>query len=216
MFTGIIEELGQVRFLQKGDKSAKISLKAKIVNQDIAIGDSVATNGVCLTIIEYSKEHIVAEVMNETLERTSIGSLKTDDKVNLERALRLDSRLGGHIVTGHVDGTGKIVSKKKEGIAQLIDISYPENLAKYLAPKGSVAIDGISLTVVSAEDNYLRVSVIPHSIQMTTLGFKNVGDIVNIEIDVLARYIERIYGFQNNKKEKSRISEEFLIENGFM
>lgn len=216
MFTGIIEELGKVISIQKSDKSARISLQASLVNKDISIGDSIATNGVCLTIIEFSADKIVAEIMNETLERTSIGALKTKDKVNLERALRLDSRLGGHIVTGHVDGVGKIISIKKEGIAQLIDITYPKELSKYLAKKGSVAIDGISLTVVFVEESFFRISLIPHSLDMTTLGFKKEGDPVNIEIDVLARYIERIYSFKNEEEGESRISKSFLIENGFI
>ncbi len=216
MFTGIIEELGAVKKLDKANQSAKISISAELINQDLRVGDSVAVNGVCLTIIDFSHNHIVAEVMYETLDATAIGGLRVNEKVNLERALRPDSRMGGHIVTGHVDGTGKIASKKAEGIAWIFDIEFPRDLSRYIAKKGSVAIDGISLTVVSVEDNVLRLSLIPHSISMTTLGFKKEGDLVNIEIDVLARYIERLFQTKNKEEGKSKLSESFLAEHGFM
>lgn len=216
MFTGIIEEAGKVNLINKDTKSAKINIQAKLVVEDLNVGDSVAVNGVCLTIIEFSKNHIVAEVMHETLEKTSIKILKNGDLVNLERAMKADGRFGGHIVTGHVDGIGKILSKKKDGIAEIIDISYPPEIAKYIAKKGSVAIDGISLTVVDVNESYFRLSLIPHSLKMTTLGFKMPGDIVNIEIDVLARYIERLFDSKNKMKEKPEISKSFLFENGFI
>jgi len=216
MFTGIIEELGKVNLIEKNAKSAKIKILADKVNKDLSIGDSVAVNGVCLTIIEFSNNYITAEIMHETLERSSMKTLKPGDRVNLERALRADGRLGGHIVTGHVDGVGKILSKRKEGIAEVIDISYPQEIGKYIAQKGSVAIDGISLTVVDIKDEFFRLSLIPHSLSMTTLGFKKSDDIVNIEIDVLARYIERLFSSKNNMEGKSDISTSFLVENGFM
>lgn len=216
MFTGIIEEAGKVKKIQKESSSAKIKIEASVVTEDLKIGDSVAVNGVCLTIIEFTLKEITAEIMHETLERSSMKNAKPGDKVNLERALRVDSRLGGHIVTGHVDGTGKIISKTKDGIAEIFDISYPSEIGKYLAKKGSVAVDGISLTIVDVNKDYFRLSIIPHSLKMTTLGFKKPGDIVNLEIDVLARYIERLFSSKNLTEGKPGLSTSFLVENGFM
>jgi riboflavin synthase len=216
MFSGIIEESGKVIIINKDSKSAKIEIEAGLVTEDLNIGDSVAVNGVCLTIVEFSKKHLTAEVMHETLEKTSIRTLKPGDVVNLERALKADGRFGGHIVTGHVDGTGTILVKRKEGIAEIFDIAYPLELKKYIAKKGSVAIDGISLTVVEINNDYFKLSLIPHSLKMTTLGFKKAGDIVNIEIDVLARYIENLFTTKHKEERKPDISEKFLIENGFM
>jgi riboflavin synthase len=216
MFTGIIEEAGKVKIIQKESSSAKIKIEASIVTEDLKIGDSVAVNGVCLTIIEFTPKEITAEIMHETLEKSSIKNAKPGDKVNLERALRVDSRLGGHIVTGHVDGTGKIISKTKDGIAEIFDISYPSEIGKYLAKKGSVAVDGISLTIVDVKKDFFRLSLIPHSLNMTTLGFKKPGDIVNLEIDILARYIERLFSSKNLTEGKPGLSTSFLVENGFM
>ena len=216
MFTGIIEEAGKVKIIQKESSSAKIKIEASVVTEDLKIGDSVAVNGVCLTIIEFTPKEITAEIMHETLEKSSIKNAKPGEKVNLERALRVDSRLGGHIVTGHVDGTGKIISKTKDGIAEIFDISYPSEIGKYLAKKGSVAVDGISLTIVDVNKDFFRLSLIPHSLKMTTLGFKKTGDIVNLEIDVLARYIERLFSSKNLTEGKPGLSTSFLVENGFM
>ena len=216
MFTGIIEEAGKVKIIQKESSSAKIKIEASVVTEDLKIGDSVAVNGVCLTIIEFTPKEITAEIMHETLEKSSIKNAKPGEKVNLERALRVDSRLGGHIVTGHVDGTGKIISKTKDGIAEIFDISYPSEIGKYLAKKGSVAVDGISLTIVDVNKDFFRLSLIPHSLKMTTLGFKKTGDIVNLEIDVLARYIERLFSSKKLTEGKPGLSTSFLVENGFM
>lgn len=216
MFTGIVEELGKVILIEKNTKSAKIKISVELVTEDLKIGDSVAVNGVCLTIINFSPTHITAEIMMETLEKTSMRSIRSGDRVNLERALRVDDRLGGHIVSGHVDGIGKIISKKNDGIAEVFDISYPPEVKKYLAKKGSVAIDGISLTIVEVKSDYFRLSLIPHSLNNTTLGFKKSGDIVNIEIDVLARYIERLFSTKKFEEREPEISKDFLIENGFM
>ena len=216
MFTGIIEELGKVILIEKKPKSARIKISAKLVTEDLHIGDSVAVNGVCLTIIDFSSIHLTAEIMHETLERTSMRNLKSGDSLNLERALRADGRLGGHIVSGHIDGVGKIISKKMDGIAEVFDISYPPEIGKYLTKKGSVAIDGISLTIVDVKDDFFRLSLIPHSLKSTTLGFKKPGDIINIEIDVLARYIEKLFSSKKNEERKPGMSESFLIENGFM
>lgn len=216
MFTGIIEELGKVKKLEKTEKSAQIMIQASLVNQDLQIGDSIAVNGVCLTIVAFTPQQITAQVMAETLTRTTLGMLKPGDQVNLERALTLSTRLGGHLVSGHVDGTGKIMRIRQEGIAQVITISYPQELDKYLAIKGSVAIDGISLTLVGARDGELQLSLIPHSLDMTTLGFKKPGDWVNIEIDLLARYLERLLEAKKEEKKEGPINAAFLAENGFL
>ncbi len=216
MFTGIIEELGQVKEIKKENKSAKIKIAAKLIPQDLKLGDSVAVNGVCLTIVSFSSQDLTAEVMAETLDKSSLGLLRAGERVNLERALRADSRFGGHIVSGHVDGRGQILSVKEEGIAQVFKISYPKELAPYLAKKGSVAVDGISLTLVDVLDDYFIISLIPHSLDMTTLGFKREKDLVNLEIDILARYIERLLQVKNTEKEKPALTESFLLENGFI
>lgn len=216
MFTGIIEELGQVKEIKKENKSAKIKIAAKLIPQDLKLGDSVAVNGVCLTIVSFSSQDLTAEVMAETLDKSSLGLLRAGERVNLERALRADSRFGGHIVSGHVDGRGQILSVKEEGIAQVFKISYPRDLAPYLAKKGSVAVDGISLTLVDVLDDYFIISLIPHSLDMTTLGFKREKDLVNLEIDILARYIERLLQVKNTEKEKPALTESFLLENGFI
>lgn len=216
MFTGIIEELGQVKEIKKENKSAKIKIAAKLIPQDLKLGDSVAVNGVCLTIVSFSSQDLTAEVMAETLDKSSLGLLRAGERVNLERALRADSRFGGHIVSGHVDGRGQILSVKEEGIAQVFKISYPKELAPYLAKKGSIAVDGISLTLVDVLDDYFIISLIPHSLDMTTLGFKREKDLVNLEIDILARYIERLLQVKNTEKEKPALTESFLLENGFI
>lgn len=216
MFTGIIEELGQVKEIKKENKSAKIKIAAKLIPQDLKMGDSVAVNGVCLTIVSFSSQDLTAEVMAETLDKSSLGIVRAGERVNLERALRADSRFGGHIVSGHVDGLGEILSVEEEGIAQIFKISYPPELAAYLAKKGSVAVDGISLTLVDVLDDYFILSLIPHSLDMTTLGFKREGDQVNLEIDILARYIERLFTVKNKEKDKPALTESFLLENGFI
>jgi riboflavin synthase len=192
MFTGIVEELGQLKRIKSGSKSAFLEIKAKQVLQDVKIGDSIAVNGVCLTVTGFQQDWFTADVMAETLNKTNLGRLRSGERVNLERALRLSDRLGGHIVSGHIDGVGTITSQRVVDIAVLTEIAAPPQILKYVIAKGSIAIDGISLTVVELTPSAFTVSLIPHTAKLTTLGFKKAGDWVNLEGDVLGKYVERL------------------------
>ncbi|MEL7564494.1 MAG: riboflavin synthase, partial [Dehalobacterium sp.] len=185
MFTGLVEELGRVRSIARGHSSAQITLSSDKVLDGINIGDSIAVNGVCLTVINYGKEYFQADIMWETMKKSSLGDLKVDDRVNLERALRLGDRLGGHLVSGHIDGVGAIINQQVVGIALVTEIRAPEAVLKYMINEGSVAVDGISLTVAEVRKDSFLVSLIPHSAKVTTLGFKKKGDMVNLEGDLI-------------------------------
>lgn len=214
MFTGIIEEIGVIKGIERTSKSCKLTINAEKIIDDCKIGDSIAVNGACLTVTGRSNNSFTADVMAETLRRTNLEYLKIGDKVNLERSLRPSDRFGGHIVAGHVDDVGKIVSLVPEGIATLMTISVSTNITKYIAVKGSICVDGVSLTVTNATNSSFQVSLIPFTKEMTILGLKHVGDIVNIEVDMLARYVERILSAYN--VEKNSIDEQFLKEHGFV
>lgn len=222
MFTGLVEELGVVRGVARGADSARIHIDAKIILEDIKTGDSIAVNGVCLTAVEYDRSRFAADVMAETLAKTNLAALKPGDRVNLERALKLGDRLGGHLVSGHIDGVGTVTRKERHDIATLITIAAPPGVMKYIIKKGSVAIDGTSLTVVDLSDGSFKVSLIPHTAHMTTLGFKKTGDTVNLEGDLVGKYIERLINF-GGKEAADRpmgtgggITLEFLARKGFM
>ena len=218
MFTGIIEEVGTVISVQKGAASSFIEIKAETVLSDVHLGDSIAVNGVCLTVISFSSASFRADVMNETLSRSSLGSLKQGSPVNLERAMAADGRFGGHIVSGHIDGTGIISKTEREDNAVWYTIKAPEKLMRYIVEKGSIAIDGISLTVAKAGREEFAVSVIPHTMQETTLATKGAGQIVNLENDVVGKYIERFLEWGKEIKpeeEKSGITMEFLANAGY-
>ncbi|MFZ5646521.1 MAG: riboflavin synthase [Bacillota bacterium] len=221
MFTGLVEELGFVRGVARGADSARIHIDARKILDGMKMGDSIAVNGVCLTSVEFDRGHFSADVMAETLSKTNLAFLKPGDRVNLERALRLGDRLGGHLVSGHVDGVGTITRREKHDIATLITISAPPQVMKYIIKKGSVAIDGTSLTVVDFSEGSFQVSLIPHTAHMTTLGFKKVGDSVNLEGDLVGKYIERLINFKDGegtdkpRKTGGGITLEFLAERGF-
>lgn len=215
MFTGIIEELGIVRRLERGSDSCFISIQANQVLGDVQLGDSIAVNGVCLTVTSFDKEHFTADMMAETLAKTNLKDLSTGQRVNLERAVRLGDRMGGHLVQGHVDAVGIISSQQRVDIARILRINAPDEILKYLVAKGSVAIDGISLTVVEVLYDSFTVSIIPHTAQKTTLGFKNPGDTVNLEADIIGRYVEKLLK-RSEGKNKSVLSPEFLAEHGFL
>ena len=193
MFTGIIEEVGMLKELSIGNGFGVMEIKCSRVLEDTKIGDSIATNGVCLTVREKSSDSFKAEVMGETLAKSNLGSLKVGDKLNLERALRLSDRLGGHIVSGHIDGVGKIVSIKEERDGTWFTISAPKDVLKYIIYKGSIGIDGISLTVADVTDEVFKVSVIPHTIENTILIDKQINSKVNLECDLIGKYIRKIY-----------------------
>ena len=217
MFTGIIEELGTVKAVKKGAKSAVLSIEASKIFDDIHLGDSIAVNGVCLTVTEYSGNIFKADVMNETLMRSSLGSLKTGSKVNLERAMAANGRFGGHIVSGHIDGTGVISDLTKDDIAVWVTIKTTPEILRLIVEKGSIAIDGISLTVARVSEIDFAVSIIPHTGANTTLLMKSKGDVVNLENDITGKYIEKLLGLTKEQKTKSesKITREFLTKYGF-
>ncbi len=219
MFTGIIEETGIVKEITRGSKSATLRIQATKVLEETHIGDSISTNGICLTVVAQNNNSFTVEVMAETLRKTNLNKLSPGNKVNLERALKLSDRLGGHLVSGHIDGTGIITSIVKEDIARIIKIKTTSELLKYIIPKGSVALDGISLTVVSVADSFFTVSVIPHTASGTTLLRKDIGETVNIETDMIAKYTEQLLFYRENKstdkEKKGSINMEFLNKNGF-
>ncbi len=221
MFTGIVEEIGIVKSIIKSARSIKITITADKVLTNSELGDSIAVNGVCLTVTSFGKNSFSADVMPESMSKTNMGGLKSGDKVNLERALTLSSRLGGHIVSGHIDSTGKIVDMKKDDNATKVTITACEKVMKYIISEGSVALDGVSLTVAHLGENDFTVSLIPHTSQVTTLLTKKVGDLVNIENDVIGKYVEKLLGFTTNnrsdgkEKQKSLIDIDFLHKNGF-
>lgn len=221
MFTGIIEEIGRVENIIKGEKSSRIRIKADKVLENTKLGDSISTNGVCLTVNHLGKNIFEADVMAETMRRSKLGDLKVGSLVNLERALQLSTRLGGHMVSGHIDGVGIIQSATKEDNAVWLTISTEPNLLKYIVEKGSIAIDGISLTVVSVDNLAFRVSIIPHTASETTLLSMKPGDTVNLECDIIGKYIEKLFdpslsNYARKDIRKESLTEGFLIENGFI
>ena len=215
MFTGIVEELGTIRSIRRGAASAVLSIGAEAVLSDLRIGDSVAVNGVCLTATGVDGSGFTADVMHETLQRSSLGALGPGSRVNLERAMAADGRFGGHIVSGHIDGTGTIAERRRDDNAVWYTVSASPALLRYIVEKGSVAIDGISLTVASVEADRFSVSVIPHTAAVTVLGRKRPGDIVNLETDIIGKYVEKLLRPAEDTAPKGGISLEFLMENGF-
>jgi riboflavin synthase len=192
MFTGIVEELGTVEALLDQGDAVRLTVRGPHVTLDAALGDSIAVNGCCLTVAERDQETFTADVMRETLEKTSLGDLTPGARVNLERAVTPQTRLGGHIVQGHVDGTGQVRRRTPSEHWEVVEVSLPAAIARYLVPKGSVTVDGISLTVVDVHPDSFTVSLIPETLARTTLGFKQAGDRVNLEVDVIAKYVERL------------------------
>ncbi|WP_030450359.1 riboflavin synthase [Herbidospora cretacea] len=192
MFTGIVEELGEVVAVDPLPQAARLAFRGALVTQDARHGDSIAVNGVCLTVVAVDGDVFTVDVMQETLDRSSLGALKPGSPVNLERAVRADQRLGGHIVQGHVDGTGVIVRREPDEHWEVVTISLPADLARYVVHKGSITVDGVSLTVASVSGEEFTVSLIPTTLALTTLGRKVAGDPVNLEADVIAKYVEKL------------------------
>ena len=238
MFTGIIEEIGEIKSIKRGAKSATLTIQGSVVTKDSNIGDSIAVNGVCLTATTISGNTFTADVMAETMRRSSLGDLSTGSKVNLERAMAANGRFGGHIVSGHIDGCGTIRSFVREDNAVWVTIDSPASILKYIIEKGSIAIDGISLTVAYVDDTCFKVSIIPHTAGETTLLMKKPGDTVNLENDVIGKYVEKLLGLngsasatvvdtnetslshtrnaRHGQAGKSNIDADFLMKNGFM
>lgn len=216
MFTGIIEEIGVMKSIKKGSDSAVITIGARKVLEDIHLGDSIAMNGVCLTVTSFDHNSYSVDVMHETLNRTNLGQLKSGSRVNLERAMAANGRFGGHIVAGHCDGTGVITAMEKDDNAIWVNISCQKAILKYIVEKGSITIDGISLTVARVDDKSFAVSVIPHTGSNTTLLEKKAGDTVNLETDILGKYVEKLLNYQKEEEEKpSSITMDFLRQHGF-
>ncbi len=212
MFTGIVEEIGTVCEVKRNGNNSYIRIIAEKVLSDVHIGDSIAVNGVCLTVTRHDGNVFQADVMNETLNRSSLGSLRNSSKVNLERAMSAQGRFGGHIVSGHIDGTGKITDIKNDGIAIWYTISAKPEIMRYIVEKGSVAIDGISLTVARVTENNFSVSIIPHTAEQTILSLKKIGDIVNLENDIIAKYVEKLIV----PPKKKGVTLELLAQTGFI
>ncbi|WP_297132619.1 riboflavin synthase [Terrisporobacter sp.] len=215
MFTGIIEEVGKVVSIKKGAKSSILTIQGRKIFEDLKIGDSVAVNGVCLTVTSFSKNIFIADVMNETLIRSSLGDLSDGSLVNLERAMAANGRFGGHIVSGHIDGTGRIIKVQRDDNAVWYTITTSDNLMKYIVEKGSIAIDGISLTVAKVDCKSFSVSIIPHTAKETVLSHRSVGDNVNLENDIIGKYVDKLINLGDKKKIESNITKEFLMKNGY-
>ncbi len=194
MFTGIVEELGHVVAVEELGDACRFRLRGPLVTEGARHGDSIAVNGVCLTVVDTADSEFTADVMAETLKRSSLGALRPGSRVNLERPMALGGRLGGHLVQGHVDGTGTIVERAPAEHWEIVTISLPAELSRYVVEKGSITVDGISLTVVDAAADHFTVSLIPTTLALTTLGIKQPGDPVNLEVDVVAKYVERMLG----------------------
>ncbi|SMF26035.1 riboflavin synthase [Streptomyces sp. Amel2xC10] len=192
MFTGIVEELGEVTAVENLGDASRFRLRGPVVTDGAKHGDSIAVNGVCLTVVEHEGDEFTADVMAETLDRSSLGALGVGSRVNLERPTAVGDRLGGHIVQGHVDGTGEILARTPSENWEIVKISLPAGLARYVVEKGSITVDGISLTVVEAGAEHFTVSLIPTTLALTTLGLKQPGDPVNLEVDIVAKYVERL------------------------
>lgn len=215
MFTGLVEEIGVVEAISKSTKSARITIKATTVLQGTKLGDSICTNGVCLTVTSFSGNKFTVDVMAETMRRSNLNNISIGEEVNLERALRVGDRLGGHMVSGHIDGMGTISNFEKEDNAVWVTIATSEEILKYIVQKGSIAIDGVSLTVAYVDSEVFKVSIIPHTKDMTTLLRKKVGHMVNLECDVIGKYVEKLLGAKEQAPVKKGIDFNFLSENGF-
>ncbi|HET6365308.1 MAG: riboflavin synthase [Nitrospirota bacterium] len=211
MFTGIIEEMGSVKALRREAGSARLTISASTVLGSTALGDSICVNGVCLTVVDMGRSEFSADVAYETLKVTDLGELQGGQKVNLERALQLSARIGGHLVTGHVDAVGRIRDKRQEGNSWRLFIETPETALRYIIKKGSVAVDGISLTVADVDKTGFSIAMIPHTAKLTTLGFKSVGDSVNLETDIIGKYVERLL----SGRVEGGMNLEFLKGHGF-
>lgn len=214
MFTGLIEEIGLIDKVVSTNEGGQLIIQAKTIQEGSKLGDSIAVNGVCLTVTNLTKTSFTADVMPETLRRSNLGKLQKGSPVHLERAMSANGRFGGHMVSGHIDGLGTICAKKQEGNAIRLYVTAHETLLAQIIEKGSIAIDGVSLTVISVDTKQFSVGIIPHTSTQTTLLHKNIGDELNLETDVIAKYIQRFLHTNETKKEKP-LTLDFLRENGF-
>ncbi|RKD24380.1 riboflavin synthase subunit alpha [Ammoniphilus oxalaticus] len=213
MFTGIVEEKGVLKAVHRGENWMVLTIEAATVLEDVGLGDSIAVNGVCLTVTSFTTTSFTVDVMPETFEKTNLSSISIGAPLNLERAMAADGRFGGHFVSGHVDGTGTVASIKPLGNAVVYEIKAEETLLYYMIPKGSITIDGISLTLLDVNNQSFTVSIIPHTLEQTTLQDRKVGDQVNLECDMIGKYIEK---FIQHRKPTSNLTKDFLTEHGFI
>jgi len=215
MFTGIVEEMGTIRSIRKGTHSAVLEIQAKVVLEDIHVGDSIAVNGVCLTATSFTPSTFTADVMHETLNRSSLAALHPGSRVNLERAMAANGRFGGHIVSGHVDGLGTVLSTQKDDNAIWYTIGASPEVLRYVVEKGSITIDGISLTVARVDGQSFAISAIPHTVAVTVLQDRKPGDKVNLETDIIGKYVEKLLQPKEIPKQTSGITRDFLTKYGF-
>lgn len=216
MFTGIVEEVGIIKNIKKNSNSLSLTISANKVLDDIKLGDSICTNGVCLTVTDFDKYSFTVDAIESTIRKTDLYNLDISSKVNLERALSLKDRLGGHIVQGHVDGIGEIANIRDEDLSKVYSIKAKENLLNKLVKQGSITISGVSLTISDLKEDYFEVSIIPHTLKETIINDLKIGDIVNLETDIIGKYIDRFLNGDKSKDEKvSSLSLDFLAENGF-
>lgn len=221
MFTGIIESLGDIKMIRSSGREGKrFAIEADINLDGTGIGESIAVNGACLTVVMIAGKRFEVDISPETLEKTTLGNARTGERVNIERAMRLSDRLDGHLVSGHIDGVGTITGKKITGNAVIMTFGIPVSISRYVIKKGSVAVDGVSLTVNNCDEGWFEVSIIPHTAKLTTMGIKGEGGFVNIETDMIGRYVERFVGLQSGdfkkKDVKSSIDMAFLAKAGYL
>jgi len=220
MFTGIIEGLGTISAIHPSGEGKRIAITADFPLKGAKIGDSIAINGACLTVVTLSGSRFEVDVSPETIDKTTLKNAKTGHRVNIERALSLSGRLDGHLVSGHIDGTGQVRDISKKSNAIIIGFAVPESLLRYMIPKGSVAVDGVSLTINACDENGFEVSIIPHTAEITTIGMKKIGDQVNIETDMIGKYVEkfltRLKDPENKKNNGKPVDMEFLLKTGFI
>jgi len=214
MFTGIVEELGTVSNIRQSGEAMKLTIAANTILSDVKLGDSIAVNGICLTVTSFTASSFTVDAMPETVRATSLRMLDTSSKVNLERAMAANGRFGGHFVTGHIDGIGTILNKKQHYNAIYYKIGIPDDLLRYCLQKGSIAVDGTSLTIFDIDESSITISLIPHTVSESIIGKKAAGDIVNIECDMIGKYIERF--ISKPTKRSTSVTESFLQENGFL
>lgn len=215
MFTGIVEEIGSIKSIQRGENSAILNIYAERILDDLKIGDSVAINGVCLTVTDLNDNGFTADVMHETMNRTGLAKVIVGSNVNIERAMGVNGRFGGHIVLGHVDGVGKILKIERDDNAIWYTVQANKDITRYIVEKGSIALDGISLTVARVGEEEFAISAIPHTVNVTILKEKKIGDMVNVEVDIIGKYVEKLLCTKVKDKEDTNLTYEFLAQNGF-
>ncbi|MCD6581636.1 MAG: riboflavin synthase [Desulfuromusa sp.] len=216
MFTGLIQSVGKVHSLKRQGDAAQLQISSHLVNADLQLGESIAVNGACLTVIAWDNSSFTVDVSPETLNCTTLGQFRANSPVNLERAMQLSDRLGGHLVSGHIDCVATVRRRYQDQNAIRFEFAVPQEVMRYLVEKGSVAVDGISLTVNQVEKSTFMVAVIPHSLEMTTLKDCREGSLVNIETDLIGRYVERLLQSKNDSQNKQKVDLDFLAKNGFL